>query len=183
MSRTGTFRLGLLLAALLAPLSVAEAAGSGRSFKHSAGAPPAFAVSKPAGMGVHQRLGRATAIRQDRFADRGGRHGRRGRGPLVTAGYPSGFAYATGPLSSPALGSEREAVPRPVDRRSFEHFPVQIGIAPAPTPEPTLYRIEGRRDRPATRVIRISDPEPRDARRSRFAHAETGALLLTVPRR
>jgi hypothetical protein len=58
-----------------------------------------------------------------------------------------------------------------------------VGIARSPTPEPTLYRLEGRRDRPATRVIRISDPEPRQGRRTRFAHAETGALLLVVPGR
>ena len=62
-------------------------------------------------------------------------------------------------------------------------MPVRMGIARSPTPEPTLYRLEGRRDRPATRVIRISDPEPRQGRRMRFAHAETGALLLIVPGR
>lgn len=53
----------------------------------------------------------------------------------------------------------------------------------APTPEPTIRRLEGQRDRPATPVIAISEPEPPQGRRSRFARASTGALLLTVPRR
>ncbi|KPF71690.1 hypothetical protein IP69_05940 [Bosea sp. AAP35] len=177
MSRTGTFRLGLLLAVLLAPLSVAEAAGSGRSFRHAPG------VLKPAGVGLHERFGHTAAIRHDRFTERGGRHWRRGRGPLAAVGYPGPWSMTDGQGSVHARSVDRDDAIRPVDRRSFEHMPVQVGIVRPPTPEPTLYRLEGRRDRPATRVIRINDPEPRDARRSRFAHAETGALLLTVPRR
>ena len=176
MSRTGTFRLGLLLAALLAPLAVAEAAGPGRSFK------TAPAALKPAGAGLHERLGHGASIRHDRLAERGGRHWRRGRGPLAAMGYPGPWAFTDGQGSVHARSAERDGATGPVDRHSFEHMPVQIGIARAPTPEPTLYRLEGRRDRPATRVIRISEPEPQ-GRRSRFAHAETGALLLTVPRR
>lgn len=65
---------------------------------------------------------------------------------------------------------------------SFDSMPVRIGIARAQTPEPTLYRLEAQRDRAATRVIAINDPEPQ-GRRSRFAHAETGALLLLTSRR
>lgn len=178
MSRAGTFRLGLLLTALLAPMAVAEAAGQGRSF------PNAPASLKPAGAGMHQqRLSRSAWIRHDGARDHAGRHWRRsGRGLFSSAGYLGPWAYPASPSSSHGLPSDGDAPQRGIDRNSFEHMPVRMGIVRAPTPEPTLYRLEGRPDRPATRVIRINDPEPRQGR-SRFAHAETGALLLIVPRR
>lgn len=190
MSRTRAFRLGLLLAALLAPVASVEAAGPGTgSF---ASAPKAALMPES---GVPQRLSRSHWTRQDGVTrqhrwtrhdgsrDQGRRHWSRDRRGLFTsAGYLGPWAYATGATSSHALSSDGDGPQRWVDRNSFETMPVRMGIARAPTPEPTLYRLEGRPGRPATRVIRISDPEPQ-GRRSRFAHAETGALLLTVPRR
>ena len=190
MSRTRAFRLGLLLAALLAPVASVEAAGPGAgSF---ASAPKAALMPES---GVPQRLSRSHWTRQDggtrqhRWTrhdgsrDQGGRYWSRDRRGLFTsAGYLGPWASSTVATSSHALSREGDGPQRWVDRNAFESMPVRMGIARAPTPEPTLYRLEGRRDRPATRVIRISDPEPQ-GRRSRFAHAETGALLLTVPRR
>jgi len=80
---------------------------------------------------------------------------------------------------------ERQAeAPPPVDPDAFENLPVRAGIQRSPTPEPTIYRLEGPRSRPVTRIIRISGADDaREGARSRYAHAETGALLLTVPRR
>ena len=80
-------------------------------------------------------------------------------------------------------GVEIETSPVRVDRDAYETMPVRVGILREPTPEPTLYRLEGRPERPATRVIRITNTDSRQGRRSRFAHAETGALLLAVPAR
>ncbi|MGX5734073.1 hypothetical protein [Bosea thiooxidans] len=84
---------------------------------------------------------------------------------------------------------ERQAEAPPIDPYSFENLRARTGIRPAPTPEPALYRLEGPRERPVTRVIPIAGTEPARANsgeasaRSRVAHAETGALLLTVPSR
>ena len=78
-----------------------------------------------------------------------------GRGPLAAVGY--------GPWTVPGGGTSSHAIEieRPVDRHSFEHMPVRMGIARSPSLEPVQRRLEGRRDRPATRVIRISDPAGR----------------------
>lgn len=96
------------------------------------------------------------------------------------AGYPPLFPFWPDselrqvPPSASALPEAEEADP-------FAP-PVLVGIPRSPTPTPTLYRIEGRRDRPVTRVIRIGGAESRGLR-ERYAHAETGALLLRVPGR
>lgn len=84
---------------------------------------------------------------------------------------------------------EREVEAPLVDPYSFENLRARTGIRPSPTPEPTIYRLEGPRERPVTRVIPIAGTEPARpgdgaaSARSRVAHAETGALLLTVPSR
>lgn len=174
MMRATTICLALTVTGLCGPAgwTAAQAAGpQTRTFASDAQA-------GARGAAVHQRLGRDRWVRTDagRFHDG---HGRRsGRGPLAAVGYPGAWSVPAGGSSAHALDAER-----PVDRQSFEHMLVRMGIARAPTPEPTLYRLEGRPDRPATRVIRINDPEPRQGRRTRFAHAETGALLLIVPGR
>lgn len=175
MSRARTFRLGLLLAVLFAPL--AEAAGPGaRGFAGPKSVSPAVSS-------LHHRTARLATLRHAAPRARGERHWRRpGRGLFASAGYLGPWIYPAGSGSAHALSTDGDAPQREVDRTSFEHMPVRMGIVRAPTPEPTLYRLEGRRDRPATRVIRIGDPEPRQGR-SRFAHAETGALLLVVPGR
>lgn len=73
---------------------------------------------------------------------------------------------------------------RPIDPYAFENLMPRAGILPSPTPEPTIYRLEGSRSRPVARVIRIAGADDaRNGPRSRYAHVETGALLLTVPRR
>jgi hypothetical protein len=84
---------------------------------------------------------------------------------------------------------ERQAEAAPIDPYSFENLRARTGIRPAPTPEPTIYRLEGPRERPVTKIIPIvgtgtARPSGGEAGgRSRVAHAETGALLLTVPSR
>ncbi|HEV7261157.1 MAG TPA: hypothetical protein VGN82_25485 [Bosea sp. (in: a-proteobacteria)] len=202
MSRTGTIRLGLLLAALLMPIGVAEAAGPGSGF--FASAPRAVNVASRGvhhlpgirqrlSPGVQHRLSRGPWIRNDgaRVHDeRFGRRHDRGRftsfgyvGPWAYPGYFGPWPYPAGQGSAYAAPSDDDGPQRSIDPNSFEFMPASTGIARAPTPQPTIYRLEGRRDRPATRVIRIGDPEPRQIRRSRFAHAETGALLLIVPGR
>ncbi|WP_376986957.1 hypothetical protein [Bosea sp. R86505] len=174
MMRATTICLGLMMMGLCLPGGWGSAQAAGPATKPLATAAP----NVQRGAAVHQRLTRERWVRTDAGRFRDG-HGRRfGRGPLAAVGYPGAWGGPSGGISSHALDA-----PRPVDRQSFEHMPVRMGIARAPTPEPTLYRLEGRRDRPATRVIRISDPEPRQGRRTRFAHAETGALLLIVPGR
>jgi hypothetical protein len=174
MLRATTICLGLTMMGLCVPLDWTAAQAAGPASRSFATAAPTV----QRGAAVHQRLTRDRWVRTDAGHFRDG-HGRRyGRGPLAAVGYPGAWSGPAGGTSSHALDAER-----PLDRQSFEHMPVRMGIARAPTPEPTLYVLEGRRDRPATRVIRINDPEPRQGRRSRFAHAETGALLLVVPGR
>lgn len=88
----------------------------------------------------------------------------------------------------------REDPPPPiVDPYSFENLIARTGIRPAPTPEPVIYRLEGPRERPSTRIIRIGAELERPANgersvrgrvgQNRIASAETGALLLSVPAR
>ncbi|HEY5794120.1 MAG TPA: hypothetical protein VIU82_03820 [Bosea sp. (in: a-proteobacteria)] len=186
MSRTRTIRLALLLSVLLAPAGMAEAAGprtgSFASAPRSvASVPKAF---RPVAAGLHQRVSRSQLARPVGLRDHGNRHLRRaGPGLFTSAGFIGPWAYPTSSVASPALSADEDGPQRWVDPNSFENMPVRMGIVRAPTPEPTIYRLEGRRDRPATRVIRISEPEPPNRRRSRFAHAETGALLLIVPGR
>lgn len=92
-----------------------------------------------------------------------------------------GFGAPTGGVTIVEGQSEPA---RPIDPYAFENLMPRAGIQRSPTPEPTIYRIEGSRSRPVARVIRIAGADnARDGVRSRYAHAETGALLLTVPRR
>lgn len=174
MSRATIICLGLLLAGLSLPPAPAVAQG----FAPTGAVRASAAHGHHRGAAIHQRVGHHRWARADAGHRRGDRlrHGF-GQGVWTPVGYGS-WSVAGGGTSSHPIEIER-----PVDRHSFEHMPVRVGIARSPTPEPTLYRLEGRRDRPATRVIRISDPEPRQGRRTRFAHAETGALLLVVPGR
>lgn len=140
------------------------------------------AVHRPAGVAVQRPHVRRVARRE---FDRRGPERRFDR----DAGYRRGFAggYWPGyglPVSQPLVAASHlgEADPA-VDRDSFARVPVLAGIAPAPTPVPTVYTIAGPRDRPVTRAVRLTEAEPAGGQRTRFVHAETGALLLTVPRR
>jgi hypothetical protein len=176
MLRTVTISCGLMLAGFL---SAAEAnaapGGPGRSFAQ----PNQMRMA----MGGRHGLARRAVVQ------RGFRHGHRlDRGFAGGPGFAGGLGffgpyYPYGDDGRTVVVREEQEPAKVVDRNSFENMPARAGIMRSPTPEPTLYRIEGPRNRPVTRVIRINDPEPRDGRRSRFAHAETGALLLTVPGR
>ncbi|MDP3410965.1 hypothetical protein [Bosea sp. (in: a-proteobacteria)] len=182
MSRATTIGLGLLAALLLTPLTPVEAEAAGAAARPSATASKAIGSGAS---GIHQ-VSRNRWGGADGHRIRGHRHAYgHGHGSvrLGALGYPGPSTNPVSARSSHRLSDPGLEPERAIDRRSFEHMPVRIGIVRGPTPEPTLYRLEGRRDRPATRVIRINDPEPRDGRRSRFAHAETGALLLIVPGR
>jgi hypothetical protein len=108
-----------------------------------------------------------------------GRHGHvRHRGRFL--GGPGLVGHAP---FAPSVATRASEVRRtaPADPFAFANLPVRMGIPYPPRPEPTLYRIEGRRDRPVVRVIRIADRQARGM--TRGLHAETGALLLTVPER
>lgn len=122
----------------------------------------------------------------------------RGHGPAVVRGFGHrphrlgqfhgyGFFGAPGPWldggAQVTILREERAPEPPLDRNSVAHLPARTGIAYPPVPDPILIRIEGRRDRPVARIIRIAEAETGTARQSRFAHAPTGALLLTVPGR
>lgn len=116
-------------------------------------------------------------------------HGRRHhRGGVVTFGDAWPW-YDPGVSMGSVAIVEREAGAPLADPYSFENLRARTGIRPAPTPEPAIYRLEGPRERPVTRVVPIAGTElarPSDesaSARSRVAHAETGALLLTVPSR
>lgn len=195
MSRATTIRLGLLLAALFLPVTGVQAAGpradAPRALIPTAGISTAGISTAKS---IHQRVPHAATVRHPglrqagrshvdlRFGgERRWRHG--GRGLFTSAGYLGPWTYPAGSGGGQAVSTDEDVSRGFVDRNAFETMPVRMGILRAPTPEPTIYRLEGRRDRPATRVIRIGEPQPRGAKRSRFAHAETGALLLVVPRR
>lgn len=174
MSRATIICLGLMLAGLSRPALPASAQSAARPIAVRASAVHPLHH----GGAIQQRMRHDRWVRSETGRWRGAHRGRGlGQGVWTPFGY--------GPWSVAGGGTSAHAIDtaRPVDRNSFEHMPVQIGIARSPTPEPTLYRLEGRPERPATRVIRINDPEPRQGRRTRFAHAETGALLLVVPGR
>ncbi|UZF94177.1 hypothetical protein [Bosea sp. NBC_00550] len=145
-----------------------------------------FGPAAPVGIG-HGRPGLAhphPGVRPWRGADRRayGRHHRQlGWGGFDYPWAWPGFDTASGGVT--VIERQAEA-PKPIDPYAFENLMPRAGIRPSPTPEPTIYRLEGPRSRPTARVIRIAGADDaRDGARSRFAHAETGALLLTVPRR
>lgn len=163
---------GLLLAAGLA-IGEADAAGRGGGFAPSRVAPP---VQRPV---VQGRIG------AHRFVDgRGFRHGGHRRWSWVGPGYADPWLFYPPDGGTTVAVIERPAeMAKPVDPDSFENLTARAGIRREPTPEPTIYRLEGPRMAPAARVIRIGEAEPKGSRRTRFAHAETGALLLLVPGR
>lgn len=144
---------------------------AGRAFH----APPirhALPVARPVpGVSAHAR-GAVSETGRHRVAMR------RGWGGVV--GYPPLFPFWPEPELR-QVSANASALPEAEEGDPFA-LPVLIGIPRSPAPTPTLYRIEGRPDRPVTRVIRIGAAESRGLR-ERYAHAETGALLLRVPGR
>ncbi len=115
----------------------------------------------------------AAAVRHHRF------HRASGLGYAPALPEEEGFlSYPAGYMRGDEVPLTRRSPSPAPDPNSFDGMRVMAGIAPAPTPEPTLHRLVGPRDRPATRVIRIAQDAP-----GRHRHAETGALLLVVPPR
>lgn len=112
-------------------------------------------------------------------------YGRRGHGAgWDDFGYPWPWYDGSGTAGGVTVIDRQPEAPRPIDPDAFENLTARAGVRPAPTPEPTIYRLEGPRSRPVARIIRVAGgDEAQKGPRSRFAHAETGALLLTVPRR
>lgn len=145
------------------------------------------AASRP-GVAAPVPLAHATRPAMLRHATGPSRHwGGHGRGRDVRR-FGSGAPWYA-PFPDEIAGPEQLVLlpypaPRAVDGpRGFSALPARAGIPRPPTPDPTIYRIEGPRDRPVARVIRLSELEPAGAARSRHVHGETGALLLTVPGR
>jgi hypothetical protein len=168
MLRAAFGGLALMLGALTCLPHDVSAAGRGQG------------VGARAGTGVHLGgagwRGMGPRIQHARPHGRHGHARHRGRffgGPGFVGHVP--FA--------PPVGVRETEIRRaaPVDPFAFANLPVRMGIPYPPRPEPTLYRIEGRRDRPVVRVIRIADRQAHGT--TRGLHAETGALLLTVPER
>lgn len=116
-------------------------------------------------------LGRASAITASSASPRFG------YAPFIPL--EEGFlSYPTGYMRGDEVPLTRRAPSPPPDPDSFDGMRVRTGIPRPPTPEPTLYRLVGPRDRPATLVTRIAGEGA-----GRHRHAESGALLLIVPRR
>jgi hypothetical protein len=167
MLRSLTTILGFGLAGAMLVPGQGAAAGRGAAPMMAVGAPAAPVLGRGHGMAAARGFGH----RAQRFGRFGG-HGYFGApgpwfdgGPQVTI-----------------LREEREAE-KPVDRNSFAQLPTRTGIPYPPVPDPILIRLEGPRNRPVARIIRIAEAETGTAPRSRVAHAPTGALLLTVPGR
>lgn len=156
--------IGLVCGAGLSALVAQGAQAAGRGG-------PGWAPAAPAKAGHAARLAR----------DGGPRHGHT---RWVWGGYPATWLWPDGSGQSVAVIVPPPPPRRPpIDRKSFENLQARAGIRNSPMPEPTLYRLEGPRSNPAARVIRIAGADQDSPRRSRFAHAETGALMLTVPGR
>lgn len=149
------------------PTNQADAAGArGGGVARHAPAP----LAKP-----HHGLSRHAMLRGQQH--RGWRRGAQGWESFLP--FDDGFlSYPAGYMRGDEIPLTRRAPSPPADPDSFEGMPVRVGIPRAPTPEPTLYRLEGSRSRPVVRVIRVADAQP-----GRYSHGETGALLLTVPPR
>lgn len=175
-------RLVVTLACALfasAGLFMPTASAAGRSIAPAATAAPGFA--RPV-MGWNHRAMPAMRPAGPWRAGRG--HLRHHRGlDWGGAGWPW---LDTMMMPGPGMTVVERQAPElmPVDPDAFENLPARSGIQRGPTPEPTIYRLEGPASRPVARVIRMAGGDGRGSSvRSRSAHAETGALLVTVPRR
>lgn len=151
-----------------------------------------WAAGRGGGHGIAVSIGHGRAIvghpiqaaRAWRGAGRGARgwHHRRFGGNSL--GYDWPWYDVGGPTGGVSVIEQQAEAPQTIDPDAFENLPVRAGIQRSPTPEPTIYLLEGPRSRPVARIIRIGGADDaRGGARSRYAHAETGALLLTVPRR
>lgn len=157
--------IGLSCGALLAALGCQDAQAAGRG---PAGWQPPAASVRPAPHGARLAHGNPH---------------RRGATRWVWGGYPATWLWPDGSGQSVTIVAPPPVRRPAIDRRSFENLQARAGIRNAPTPEPSLYRLEGPRSNPGVRVIRVAGADEGAPQRSRFAHAETGALMLTVPGR
>lgn len=165
---------GLLLAAGLS--FAAEAGGRG------GGGAASF---RPAASAVHRQTGQTFrhGLHWRHAGEAGVRHGRRHRWPWNGPGFAGPWLFDSPGGTSVAMIERQPEAIEPVDPDSFENLTARAGIRRGPVPKPTIYRLEGSRMAPVARVIRIGGAEMRGGRQTRYAHAETGALLLTVPGR
>ncbi|GAU84146.1 hypothetical protein [Bosea sp. BIWAKO-01] len=145
----------------LSPVSEAVAAGSGRAFAPAG--PPSFAPRMAPGF-RHLARQNGPFFRHDRARRFLGNPGFIG-GPWYS---PSDFGRDT------VILQERESE-RTIDR-SRDYTPVMVGIPQPPTPEPVIYRLEGSRQRPIVRIIRIGEQRS-------YARDDDGARIRNVPRR
>ncbi len=176
MQRIVGLSCGLLITAALSA-GMASAAGRGAGFGASA---PASVRVAP----IHRNFVRPErAGGHWRGAEHGSRRGWHRRWSWAGPGYVGPWSYPDPSGTTIAVIERRPESVRPVDPDAFENLTARTGIRREPTPEPTIYRLEGPRQRPVARVIRIDAADAQGGRRTRFAHAGTGALLLTVPGR
>jgi hypothetical protein len=170
MPRTECLAVAVLLCAMGAlPAEVAAASRGGHGLSGGRGATARPVVARHAGVPPRRWVAEQRRLRR--------------AGAFLPLASYYGPAFDYGPAGVVAIAPPIVATLPPEEANSFAALPARTGIPYPPRPEPTLYRIEGPRDRPVTRVIRLSDLELDDARRTRHVHAETGALLLTVPGR
>lgn len=145
----------------LSPVCEAAAAGPGRAFAPAA--PPSFAPRTAFGF-RHMARQNGPIFRHD--------HARR---ILGNRGFIGGPWYSPSDSGRDTVILQERESERTVDR-SVDYTPVLIGIPPAPTPEPVIYRLEGSRQRPVVRIIRVGE-------QGGYARAEDGARIRNVPRR
>ncbi|RDJ27491.1 hypothetical protein DWF00_11115 [Bosea caraganae] len=164
--------LSILMLALL-PAEQAFAAGSGRG--PGPGSSGAAVHSSPAGGAWRGASLGGHRLSSQRLARPNHQGGRRFWGG--SSGFYPFDAGGERTILREVSGGEEE---RPLDRDSFEHMPVRMGIAASPVGRPVIYRIEGSKARPIVRVLRVGIDDRRAGLRH-LATAEGGnAEILTL---
>ncbi|MGO4734908.1 hypothetical protein AB4099_00065 [Bosea sp. 2KB_26] len=145
----------------LSPAHPAAAGGSGRVFAPAA--PPSFAPRIAPGF-RHLARQNGPMFRRD--------HARRFLG---NPGFIGGPWYSPSDSGRDTVILQKRESERTVDR-SLDYTPVVVGIPRSPTPEPVIYRLEGSRQRPVVRIIRVGE-------QGGYARDEESARIRNVPRR
>ncbi len=165
-------RVASALAVLLSPLLPIFAEAAPRPLQPGGFLPAAIARAPAAGQGIGRR--------DIRLARRIGLHHRHGRRFVAGGYYPPAWMFPPPAVETAAPQDMDGSDQRAVDRGSFEHMPVTIGIPRAPEARPVIYRVEGTRARPEVRVLRVGIEDRRAGHRHR-ASAEGGiAEILTL---
>lgn len=166
--------LSVLTLALLAMPGAADAAEVGGGGP-APGAPrfqsrPATGPLRPAG------VRRAIADRRQT----GFRHG---RARFFLGGSPAFYPFDLDARPAEMRGRDDDVPERIVDRDSFEHMPVRVGVPRAPTPRPVIYRIEGTEARPSVRILRVGIEDRRAGIRYAAGSEGGDAEILILRRR